>query len=51
MNNNTNVLDVISGKESLKIEVGVSIDSVIYLIGGGLVCGMLLILFSKMLKR
>lgn len=53
MNNNENkssFLDVISGNESFKVDVGIDLVSVAYLFGAAVLVGILLILISKRLK-
>lgn len=46
----SSILDVISGNESVKVDIGVSLSSLLYLFSTIMVCGLLLILINKKIR-
>lgn len=49
-NNNNSVLDVLSGRESIKVDIGLDWETMLYIAGAVLISGTLLILISKRIK-
>lgn len=50
MNNQSSVLDVISGNESIKIDIALDFTSIAYLFAAAMLVGILLILIAKRFK-
>lgn len=50
-NNSSSVLDVISGNESIKIDISLDWQTIAYLFAAAMLVGILLILISKRLVR
>ena len=46
-NQQSGLMDILSGDKAFKFEIGVDFQSIAYLIGGALAVGILLILISK----
>lgn len=49
-NDKSSVLDVISGRESIKVDIGLDWQTMLYIAGAVLISGSLLILISKRIK-
>lgn len=49
-NNKSSFLDVISGNESIKIEIGLDWQTILYLFAAAMLVGILLILINKRIK-
>lgn len=50
MNNQSTLLDVISGNESFKIDISLGWESIAYLFAAAMVVGILLIIISRRIK-
>lgn len=49
-NERSSVLDVISGNESVKVDISLTLTSIAYLFAAAMLVGILLILISKRVK-
>lgn len=49
-NNQSSILDVISGNESVKVDISLTLTSILYLFAAAMLVGILLILIRKNLK-
>lgn len=50
MNNQSSILDVISGNESFKIDISLDWQSIAYLFAAAMLVGILLILINKRIR-
>lgn len=49
-NNKSSILDVISGNESIKIDISLDWQTILYLFAAAMLVGILLILINKRIK-
>lgn len=46
-NNNSSILDVVSGRESVKVDISLTTTSILYLLGAAVLVGIILMIVKK----